>query len=147
MMYRLTSAMQDFNNQSWVRYPTNAMQTIDVFSKTLIGRQELKSRAFDQAWNETGGKVTKDLLQKYEENLRNTIFNKQGEVIDITAERAGKEVALQLPLTGRLAELDSLLNRSPLIRPFFLFMKTGWNALDVVQKHTPILHRFNDEVG
>ena len=51
MMYRLTSAMQDFNNQSWVRYPTNAMQAIDTFSKTLIGRQELKSRAFDQAWN------------------------------------------------------------------------------------------------
>jgi hypothetical protein len=147
MMYRLTSAMQDFNNQSWVRYPTNAMQAIDTFSKTLIGRQELKSRAFDQAWNETGGKVTKDLLQKYEENLRNTVFNKQGEVIDTIAERAGKEVALQLPLTGRIAELDSLLNRSPLIRPFFLFMKTGWNALEVVQKHTPILHRFNDEVG
>jgi hypothetical protein len=147
MMYRLTSAMQDFNNQSWVRYPTNAMQAIDTFSKTLIGRQELKSRAFEQAWNETGGKVTKDLLKKYEENLRNTVFNKQGEVIDTIAERAGKEVALQLPLTGRLAELDSLLNRSPLIRPFFLFMKTGWNALEVVQKHTPILHRFNDEVG
>jgi hypothetical protein len=145
-MYRLTSTLQDFNNNRWVRYPSNAMQTIDAFSKTLIGRQELKSRAFEAAWNETGGKVTKDLLKKYEDNLRNTIFNKQGEVIDITAERAGQEVALQIPLSGKLGELENLLNRTPLLRPFFLFMKTGANAISVVSKHTPLLARFNDDV-
>ena len=48
-MYRFTSTLQDFNNNRWVRYPTNAMQTIDTFSKTLIGRQELKARAFEEA--------------------------------------------------------------------------------------------------
>ena len=122
------------------------MQTIDAFSKTLIGRQELKARAFDAAWDETGGKVTKELLQKYEENLRNTIFNKQGEVIDIAAQRAGQEVALQIPLSGKLGELENLLNRTPLLRPFFLFMKTGANAISVVSKHTPLLARFNDDV-
>jgi hypothetical protein len=146
-MYNLVSTMQDFNNQSWVRYPANAMAAIDTFSKTLIGRQELKARAFEAAWNESNGHVTKDLLKKYEANLRNTIFNQQGEVIDTTAELAGKEVALQLPLTGRLATMDKVLNQTPMLRPFFLFMKTAWNALEVVQKHTPILARFNDEVA
>ncbi len=38
-MYRMTSAIQDFNNQSWVRYPSNAMTTIDAFTKTIIGRK------------------------------------------------------------------------------------------------------------
>lgn len=145
-MYRFTSTLQDFNNNRWVRYPTNAMQTIDAFSKTLIGRQELKARAFDAAWDASDGKVTKELLRQYEENLRNTIFNKQGEVIDIAAQRAGQEVALQIPLSGKLGELENLLNRTPLLRPFFLFMKTGANAISVVSKHTPLLARFNDDV-
>jgi hypothetical protein len=145
-MYRLVSTLQDFNNQSWVRYPTNAMQTIDAFSKTLIGRQELKARAFEAAWNASDGQITKDLVDSYEKQLRDTIFNKQGEVIDVTAELAGKEVALQLPLTGRLAELDNFIQRTPIVKPFFMFMKTGANALSVVSKHTPLLARFNDEV-
>jgi hypothetical protein len=145
-MYRLTSTLQDFNNQSWVRYPSNAMATIDTFSKTLIGRQELKAQAFDAAWNASNGKVTKDMIRRYEDELRGAVFNKRGEVIDVSAEMAGKEAALQLPLTGKLGELESLLNRTPMLRPFFLFMKTGANAISVVSKHTPVLARFNDDV-
>ena len=145
-MYRLTSTIMDFNNNRFVRYPSNFMTTIDAFSKTLIGRQELKARAFEAAWNESGGKVTKELLQKYEMKFKDSIFNKQGEVADLSAQRAGQEVALQIPLTGKLGELESLLNRTPLMRPFFLFMKTGANAISVVSKHTPILGRFNDDV-
>ena len=145
-MYRLTSTLMDFNNNRFVRYPSNAMASIDSFFKTLVGRQELKARAFEAAWNESNGKVTKDLLRSYEAKLKDSIFNKQGEVIDLAAQRAGQEVALQVPLTGKLGELDSLLNRTPLLRPFFLFMKTGANAISVVSKHTPILARFNDDV-
>ena len=145
-MYRFTSTMLDFNNQSWVRYPSNFMTTIDAFSKTLIGRQELKARAFEAAWNEGNGKVTRELLQKYETKLKDSIFNKQGEVVDIAAARAGQEVALQIPLSGKLGLIDSLLQTTPILRPFFLFMKTGANAISVVSKHTPILGRFNDDV-
>ena len=145
-MYRMTSAIQDFNNQSWVRYPSNAMTTIDAFTKTIIGRQEMKARAFEAAWNASDGKVTRELIEKYESEFRKKIFGQSGEVIDISAEYAGKEAALQLPLTGRLGELESLMNRTPIVRPFFLFMKTGANAISVVSKHTPILARFNDDV-
>ena len=147
MMYRLTSTLQDFNNQSWVRYPSNAMTTIDAFSKTLIGRQELKAQAFEAAWNASNGNVTKKMLREYESNIRNKVFNQLGEVIDTGAEYAGKEAALQIPLTGKLGELESLLNRTPMLRPFFMFMKTGANAISVVQKHTPLLARFNGEVN
>ena len=145
-MYRITSTIQDFNNQSWVRYPSNAMTTIDAFTKTIIGRQEMKARAFEAAWNASDGKVTRELIEKYESEFRKKIFGQSGEVIDISAEYAGKEAALQLPLTGRLGELESLMNRTPIVRPFFLFMKTGANAISVVSKHTPILARFNDDV-
>ena len=146
-MYRLTDTMMNFNNQSWVRYPSNAMASIDAFSKTIIGRQELKAQAFDKAWNESGGQVTKEMLQKMERSLYSDVFDNSGKVIDLAAQRAGQEVALQVPLSGKLAEVDKFLNDVPLLRPFFLFMKTGANAIGVVAKHTPLLARFNGEVN
>ena len=147
IMYRVTSMMQDFNNQSWVRYPSNAMATIDAFSKTLIGRQELKAQAFEEVWNQSGGKVTKELLEAAEENLRSKVFNDVGKVIDPSAIRAGQEVALQIPLEGRMAEFDKLISSVPMLRPFFMFMKTGANAIEVVAKHTPVIARFSGEVN
>ena len=68
--------------------------------KRIIGRQELKARAFEAAWNAGDGQVTKELIEKYEREFRKKIFGQSGEVIDISAEYAGKEAALQLPLTG-----------------------------------------------
>jgi hypothetical protein len=147
MAYRLTNTMMEFNNQSWVRYPSNAMQSIDAFSKTILGRQELKAQAFDAAWNKSGGNITKEMLQQMERDMYREVFDNSGKVIDLAAKRAGQEVALQIPLTGKLAQFDKFLQDVPLARPFFLFMKTGWNALEVVGKHTPIIARFNGEVN
>lgn len=146
-MYWFTSNLHDFNNQWWVRYPTNAMASIDVFSKTLVGRMDLKAQAFEKAWNQTGGQVTPELLKKYEGDLRDMVFNKQGEVISKFGAMAGDEAALMTPLGPRLAQLDQYLAKAPIIRPFFMFMKTGVNAIGIVAKHTPLLARFNEEVG
>jgi len=145
-MYRFTSALHDFNNQAWVRYPTNAMASIDAFSKTLVGRMELKSQAFEKAWNETGGELTSDLIKKYEAELRDVVFNQQGEVINKFAKMSGDEAALMTPLSGVLGNFDRVLTQVPILRPFFLFMKTGVNAMGIVAKHTPLLNQFNTEV-
>lgn len=145
-MYRLTDAIRSFNALPFVNYPGRLLSQIDIFSKTLIGRQELTARAFDAAYDASNGNVTADLLRDAEKRLRDTIFDSKGEIIDVTAAQAGREVALQKPLTGRLKELDTFINKTPIIKPFFLFMKTGANALELVQKHTPLLARFNDEV-
>lgn len=145
MMYRLTDTIRNFNALPFVNYPGRMLSQIDIFSKTLIARQELTARAFDAAYDASNGKVTAELMRDAEKRLRDTIFDSKGEIIDTATARAGQEVALQKPLTGRLKELDTFINKTPIIKPFFLFMKTGANALEVVQKHTPILARFNDE--
>lgn len=145
--YRLTSTIKDFNNQSWVRYPSNALQTIDAFSSTLIGRQEVRAKAFDAVFDASDGKVTKELLEKVEKTMYDQVFNETGEIVDLTAELAAKEVALQKPLSPRLAQIQATIEAFPILRPFFLFMKTGVNAIDVVAQHTPIIARFNDQVN
>ena len=145
-MYRRINMLRNFNAKPWVNYPGRALSQIDIFSKTLIGRQELSARAFDAAYEASGGKVTAELMRDAEKRLRDTIFDSRGDIIDEIALQAGREVALQKPLTGKLKDLDNFINSTPIIKPFFLFNKTGANALEVVQKHTPLLARFNDEV-
>ena len=144
--YQLTDMLRNFNAKPWVNYPGRMLSQIDIFSKTLIGRQELTAKAFDKAWDVSGGKVTPELMRDMEKKLRDSVFDAKGEIIDEGALLSGKEVALQKPLTGKLKELDRFINSTPIVKPFFLFNKTGANALEVVQKHTPILARFNDEV-
>ena len=145
--WRFTNTMMQFNTHQFVAYPRHAMSQIDAFSKTLIARGELRARAFDKVFDTSSGVIDQKLILDAENSLRDTIFNSQGEAIDVASVLAGKEAALQLPLTGRLAQTNNFLNSVPLLKPFFLFMKTGVNALEVVRKHTPLLARYNDEVN
>ena len=148
MQYRMTNMLRNFNRHWAVAYPAHGMAAIDTYFKTLIGRQELKARAFDKVLLESAdGKVTPELINKAEAQLRSTVFGAQGEVIDVYANRIGKEAALQLPLEGKLGQVTQTLTSVPLLQPFFLFAKTGVNAINVSLKHTPILARFNSEVN
>ena len=146
-VYRMTATMMDFNNQSWVQYPARFMNSIDTFFKTIVGRQELRRKAFTAAYDAHGGNVTNKMIKDYDSRFRAEVFSPDGNIIDAATSMAGQEVALQKPLTGRMAEISSFINKFPILKPFFLFMKTGVNALEVVQKHTPLLARFNGEVN
>ena len=145
--YRFSSMLMDFNNQKWVRYPAELLGKTDVFFKTIVGRQELKRQAFEKAFSELGGVIDKKLISKYEDQLRSLVFDADGTVIDAAAEYAGKEVALQVPLDGAMSSVQEMMERFPLMKPFFLFPKTGANAIGTVAKRTPILNRFNRQVN
>ena len=144
--YRFASMLMDFNNNAFVRYPAELMGKTDVFFKTIVGRQELKRKAFEKAFDATDGVVDKKLIMKYEDELRSSVFSPDGEVIDAAAEFAGKEVALQIPLDGVMAGVQNTLETFPLLKPFFLFPKTSANAIGTVAKRTPILNQFNQQV-
>lgn len=146
-MYHLTSSLYDFNNWIGIKYPMVAMNAIDAGTRVLVGRMEAKMQAFSKAWDESGGEVTKDLVDKYDKEFRTQIFDhKAQELKSDYATRVSQEIGLMLPLQGKVGQLENFINSTPAARPFFMFMRTGWNALELVQKHTPILARFNDEV-
>lgn len=154
MMYNLTTTLYDFNNWIGVKYPMTAMGAIDAGTNIIMGRMEAKLRAFSEAWDETGGNVGKDLIQKYEQKFRDEIFDHQKQMIKSEyTTRMADEAGLKLPLDGKtfmglvdLEKTERYISSNPALRPFFMFMRTGYNALELVQKHTPILARFNDEV-
>lgn len=147
MMYNLTTTLYDFNNWIGVKYPMTTMSAIDAGTSVIMGRLDAKMQAFNKAWDETGGKNMGELVQKYEKEFRDRVFDHKNQLVKSEyAIRLADEAGLKLPLGPNISRIESFVQNQPLVRPFFMFMKTGWNALELVQKHTPILARFNDEV-
>jgi hypothetical protein len=147
MMYHLTTTLYDFNNWIGVKYPMVSMSAIDAGTSVIMGRMDAKMQAFSKAWDETGGKNMGELVQKYEKEFRDQVFDHKNQLVKSEyAIRMADEAGLKLPLGPNISRIESFVQNQPLVRPFFMFMRTGWNALELVQKHTPVLARFNEEV-
>lgn len=136
-----------FNSNVLVNYGVGMMDAGDSFFRTLIGRMEMKSQAFDEAWNTTGGKVNGEMVRAYEETFRSKIFDEDGVVTDVAAQMAGNEATLTAPLDGIGKGLTQVIQSIPLLRPFVMFPKTAMNASELMMKHTPILNGFVKEVN
>lgn len=143
---RRARMLSQFNDLWAVNYSQGLMDMGDSFFRTLMGRMELKARAFDEAWNETGGKVTPELVKKYEKRLHDQIFDSDGLVTDKAARMAGNEATLTTPLQGMAQDLERLIQSVPPIKPFILFPRTALNAMRLTATYTPVLNGFIKEV-
>ena len=147
LAYYWTDVLVDFNNSPWVRYSQNAMGAGDAFTRTLIGRVEMRMKAARKAIEDN---VDLDDIQKVardtEQNFREQVFkqDKHGMWVvgDEAVKQAGDETTLTQALSGQLAWLQGARNTTGL-RFFFPFVRTGVNALDLAQQHTPVLARFH----
>ena len=147
IMYRLTDNLYSFNRWIGSNYPQLMMTQLDDMTGAIMGRMDAKMRAFNKAWDETGGKDMGELTKKYEKEFYSLVFKEDDGPILISeyARRLSQEASLRLPMPEQLKPMENMFNNVPVLKPFFLFAKTGYNALDVVKKHTPILGTFNDE--
>jgi hypothetical protein len=148
---RLAKTLSSFNSSPFVNYSMGIMDMGDTFTRTLIGRMELKSKAFDEAWIASNGKVDKNLVATYESKFRDSVFNKDGVVTDKAAIMASQEASLSTPLSGLAADADELIKSIPALRPFMMFPRTATNAMKYVitytpMGHTPLLNKFAKEV-
>jgi hypothetical protein len=143
---RMAANLSKFNDLWAVNYSLGLMDMGDSFFRTLMGRMELKSRAFDEAWNANGGKVSPELVRRYEDRFRNSIFDSDGLVTDTAAKMAGDEATLTTPLQGLAADLDRLIQSVPPIKPFVMFPRTAINAMRLTATYTPGLNGFIKEV-
>ena len=91
--------------------------------------------------------ITPDVLKTYQDDFYKRILDADGNIDiskDAFLEGMYKEATLTTELTGFSRSLDQLFNEYPLIKPFFLFARTGINGLNLTYKNTPLfgaLHR------
>lgn len=136
--YNLATMMSRFNNFPPFNYSMGLMGAGDAANRTILGRMELKSMAFDRAWDANKGTVDAALVRKYEEEMHGMVFNKDGLVTDKGASMAGDEAALTTDLSGQFRNIENLMNQVPLLKPFFMFPKTGINALKYAFSYNPL---------
>ena len=82
-------------------------------------------------------KITPEMLEKAENLHYGNLLDGDGNInmaSDSWLEKQFKEVTLTSELKGTAAKLDDVFNSIPLIKPFYLFARTGVNGLNFTYK-------------
>lgn len=139
----ITHGVANFPLFSW---PSNMLVSADEFFKTLNARMEYNSRmmelAIDTAEPGNVDEVFENLLKKnFEQNFDiNTNQIKNQDLLNVA-----KEATFQQELEGPARVFAQFIDQTPIMRPFFPFVKTGHNIMIFAGQHVPILNRFLSE--
>ena len=60
---------------------------------------------------------------------------------DAALKFAKEEATLTRDVSGFAGGLDKAMDKAPMLKPFFLFARTGINGLELSFKHMPLLNR------
>ena len=151
-MAKLSNSMRGINKMPVFNYGPRIMRSMDTFFTQIIGRGRQRQLAFNHVYDKikSQGLVVSDadldnLVKKAEIDFENRVFTSDGQISDEMAKFASDEAKLTKELTGVARDFDKVFERAPYLRPFFLFARTGVNALTMTSKYTPILNNFITE--
>ena len=153
-LFTQVAFLRGLNKNPFLTWSSKVMAATDVAFQHITGRMRLKEVAFNRAYDYAKAKnltlddnAMRDLVQAYEKELNNEIFDVDGTLKDTLAQRTFRETAMTQDVPKMLENLDKALGASPWLKPFMLFTRTGYNALLLTGKHTPILNRKIREVS
>lgn len=143
-LYLLNTARTLNNNKLFSWSPRALAATDDTF-KWLMARARSKEVALRNVLEESGNnwtKLTPELLKQAEDIHYRNLLDGDGN-LDLSADsylnKQFKEVTLTSEFEGFSKKLDGVLNETPLLKPFYLFARTGINGLNLSFKNTPLL--------
>ena len=143
--YYLANQARTLNNNKLLSWSPRAMAAIDDTFKWLLARVRSKELGMRQAFEEVGedwSKLTPEIMKKAEDYHFKNLHDVDGNINlskDSWLNKQFKEITLTSELKGFSAKLDGLLNETPLLKPFYLFARTGINGLNLSYKNTPLL--------
>lgn len=151
--YGIANVMRNMNRNVLLTWSSRVMNASDLAFHTIIGKQKASSEAFLKAYDEftdAGIPITDKnfpkLVNTYESALSNEIFDDSGLLRDSFAKFAADEAAMTKEIPKWVSQMEQAFQAQPLLRPFLLFTRTGYNALELTGKHTPFINNFIKEV-
>ena len=151
-MAKISDSMRGINKIPVFNYGPRVMRSMDTFFTQIIGRGRQRQLAFNHVYDKvkSQGLIVSDadlddLVKGAEVDFENRVFTSDGMVSDEMAKFASDEAKLTKELTGVAKDFDRVFERAPYLRPFFLFARTGVNALTMTSKYTPVLNSFITE--
>jgi hypothetical protein len=150
--WRIANVARTLNNNKLFSWSPRVLASVDDTFRHLLGRARSKEQAFKQVYDAvdsgTFKEITPELLKNAEDLHFSQYFDEFGDY-SIDADRALQYQFREATLTqdmGRFGnQLEKLFSNFPLIRPFFLFARTGVNGLKMNVKNMPLMSLILEE--
>ena len=141
--YYIANTARQLNDNKFLTWSSRVMGATDETFRWLMAKSRARKNALLKVMRENPNiDITPEMLKQAEEIEFRGLHDLEGN-IDITKdkylERTFKEATLTTELQGFSKGLDTLMNRYPLTKPFFLFARTGINGLKMSVKHLPLV--------
>ena len=149
--FYINNITRNLTNNKLFSWSPRALAAVDDTFKHLLVRSRSKELAMRQAMEAVGDdwtKITPEMLAKAEDLHYGNLLDADGNInmaADSWLDKQFREVTLTTELTGTAAKMDNLFNDIPLIKPFYLFARTGLNGLNFTYKNTPLLGALHKE--
>ncbi len=150
--YRFTDMIRTLNDKNFLTYGTKIMGATDDAFTMLMARARAREKSMlDTMESFKKGdiaEITPETLKVAENNFYSKLLDEDGNInlkSDLYLESQVKEATLTTELSGVAQKLEGLFNSAPMLKPFFLFARTGINGLEFGVKHMPILEKLSKE--
>ena len=123
-------------------YSTKLMAATDDVFTMILARMRAKERAMNAAFDARNANkipdITPDLIKEIETREYAQIFDPMdGSVSDDMLKHMKEEATLTKDVGMLGKSMDRLFDAQPLLKPFYLFARTGINGLEYSLKHAP----------
>ena len=151
--YFVASRARAANDTNLFTYSTKLMAATDDAFTMILARARAKEKALNLAFEAKGdgllSDINPDMIKHFEDNFYREIFDEaDGSINDKMLSLARGEATLTKDLTGFGKSMDKLFDEMPLLKPFYLFARTGINGLQFSMKHVPglnmLVKEYND---
>ena len=143
--YRVANVGRELNNNKFLTYSTKLMAATDDAFRVIVARGRAKEKAMRSILERKGkGFDLNDVDMKDAEDLFYKDLLDENGNIDMTKDTFLKSVYEEATLTSSLegfsAGIEQVFQRTPFMKPFFLFARTGVNGLALGLKNTPVFN-------
>tara|TARA_R100001163_G_scaffold62138_1_gene52657 strand:+ start:3900 stop:8069 length:4170 start_codon:yes stop_codon:yes gene_type:complete len=151
--YYVANMARMANNNNLLTYSTKLMAATDDAFTLILARARAKEKALSLALESKAdgllSEISPDLMKNFEDRFYADIFDEaDGSVNDKMLAVARGEATLTKDLTGFGKSMDQMFDSMPLLKPFYLFARTGINGLEFSMKHLPgvnlLVKEYND---
>ena len=139
--YYFGNAVRGMNNNNLFVYSSKLMAATDDAFKVIMARGRARSQAMSEALSANGGKMSKEALSEAQNRFYNQLLDANGN-INLDSDAYLKGMYEEATLTGDLQYfnyyIEQAFNSAPVLKPFYLFARTGVNGLAFTVKNAPL---------
>ena len=144
ILYHMAEALNDLGNDPVLRFGANAMTALDGFARAVIANGQARANSYDR-FVSGGVSMNPKAVKEAQEDIYNSMFDKNGMITNEAVDYASREIALNLDNDGVRA-LSNFIQQYPAVKPFLMFPRTSANMIAMANKFSPI-SVFMDDVN